>query len=134
MFTYNSSRTKSYTTEMKSIAKRYPCTVDDPAWLHFLADSRSWLIQRSTIVTVTEAMMLRYAYRIRDYLADQRDCNVGCEQAFRVINRLGSDLDFNSNLNFIYVPKDTAVKYLRDKYNSVKQKMKRTKCQITGSI
>lgn len=84
----------------------------DAAWLHFLQDHYRYLRNNSTISYVSESTMLRYAYRIRDYLNDVHGKHSDIELAFRVINHLPNDVDFTTKVTMLYIPDPQTVRQL----------------------
>ena len=129
MLISNSTRTKSYAAQLAEKDKtKYKNYLTEDDWIQFLMDHREYMRARSTPYLLTEKDMMRYSYRIRDFLKD----NVGdgqssadCEQAFKVINRLGSNLDFNSSLRLVYIPKTTMITEIRKDYNTCQQQIKK---------
>ena len=93
---------------------------DDAGWMQFLRDHRELIISGSTWVPLTEETMFRYRYRIRDFIVDILKLPVGLDAAFRVINRLGSDSDFNLSLDGCWAPDNSQVIELRHRFDTCK--------------
>lgn len=76
----------------------------NPTWTQFLLDHYRYILKHSTTVSITQATMQRYRYRLRDYLKDNHEGHVDIEKAVRVINRIPHDKDFDYNVTKIYIP------------------------------
>lgn len=105
----------------------------DDGWIQFLMDHRQWLRDRpkTKIVKINETLMGKYQYNIRDFLGAQNDCRADCEQAFRIMNRLDSDMKFNLDLRYVYVPYVSDVTDLRKSYNTYKKQMANSGLDVT---
>lgn len=101
------------------------CILNDDSWIQYLMDHRDWIKSRSEIVVIDDAIMNRFQYRIREFLDDRKGTDINCVQAFRIVNRLGSERDFNRNLRIVYVPCSSDVVWLRNSYNTCQQQIKR---------
>ena len=128
METSTSSDNSSYTTKINRIITNSIYTREDPAWLQFLQDYTEEIRIHSSIVTVTEALMLRYRYRIRDFLAEQVSIDSGLEQSFRIVNRLSSDLDFNFDVKQVYIPDSTYLETIYRAFRTRQANLKRLHC------
>lgn len=115
----------------KSKSQKYSNHLTDDGWIQYLLDHRKWLRERSVRVILTEATMLRYRYRIRDFLTHIDYARADSDQAFRIINRLHGDIDFNLDLRYVYVPRSTDVSELRKSYNTYKKQMSKVGIDVT---
>ena len=90
----------------------------DTAWRQFLEDHVPQLKRNATAIVMDEADMRRFQYRVRDYCEEKSTRHV--ELAFRIVNRLGADTDFNSSLvgHTIYVPSTDHVIELHNQYTT----------------
>lgn len=91
---------------------------NDPRWWQFLRDHREIIIAQSSWLELTEETMMRYRYRIRDFIVNVLKLPVANEVAFRVINRLGSNSDFNSTLDGCWVPTNAQILDLFHRFNT----------------
>lgn len=100
-------------------------TEDD--WLQFLYDHREWLANQSgtTTVEIDESTMLKYRYRIEDYLVDILQLPSSLALPFRIINRFCSNLDFNLKVTSVIVPTNSDVQRLRKQYQVIQTKLKK---------
>lgn len=113
----------SFSTVIDKLFKRETQNLTDDDWIHFLQDHRDLIKKTSKYLELDEQTMYRYRYRIRDFLTN-KGYVLGAEQAFRVVNRLDSDLDFDLTLTGVWMPDDSFISELRRKYatNLAKQK------------
>lgn len=113
-------RNTSFTSYLKQKISRQKQMVLEDDWIIFLQDHKEIIKENSTWEELTEATMKRYQYRIRDFLLDRKH-QFGMEQAFRVVNRLHSDMDFVMGLDGVWIPNDKYITELRDQYYTNKQ-------------
>ena len=118
MLVSNTDQNESFTVEIERKIKSLPHMVTDDAWIQFLQDHYQELKEHSTYIQLTEAILYRYRYRISDYLLEQHNLRLGPEQAFRVVNRLHNDMDFNLGLLGVWVPDISYVTELRHRYST----------------
>ena len=123
MLISDSVSTVNYSDTIRSKIATNSSFLEDDAWIQFLLDHREYIRERSTITTLDEKTMNRYRYRIRDFLQDTDGTSADCEQAFKIINRLGSNLDFNDSLRAVYVPPTNVVKEIRNSYYTCQQQL-----------
>ena len=118
-----SDQNTSFTSILKNKITHETSNRPDEGWIHFLQDHFFLLRAHSTYVPITESLMIRYQYRIRDFL-EENHSSAQFEQAFRAANRLDNDMEFTSALSGVYVPERTYVDSLRRLYttNVAKQK------------
>lgn len=117
MITSSTDRNTSFVDRIGKLISRASLHIADDAWVHFLQDHYTQLKENSTYVTLDEKTLLRFRYRISDYLTDKQ-YQLGIDQAFRVVNRLHSDLDFNLSLTGVYLPDMRYVSELRKIYGT----------------
>lgn len=98
--------------------------LNDDDWLQFLKDHKEQIKENSVLETLTEEVMYIYRYRIRDYLRGHGR-NKGMEQAFRIVNRLYSDLDFDLTVSAVYIPMNEYLNELRQQFNTNRANYKR---------
>ena len=111
----SSERNTSFTAVIESLVARETQHVQDPEWIHFLQDHFEQLRASSTYLALDEATMLRFQYRIADFLAEKKYV-LGIDQAFRIVNRLHNDQDFNVSLTGVFLPNSIFVSELRRKF------------------
>lgn len=116
----STERNTSFTNTIDGLISRDTQHVPEKAWVHFLQDHYVLLLQHSVYVVLDEKALLRYQYRISDYLRDT-GLTLGADQAFRVVNRLHSDLDFNMSITGVYLPSEDYVDELRKLYATNKR-------------
>lgn len=123
----NGAYNSSFRNKLTSLTKMNVTSVPDPKWFQFLLDHDSYISHYSTTtpVIVTETLMSRYAYRVRDYVVDHADFTV--ELAFRIINRLEDDRDFNFSLvgDVILLPKSALITELYSQYRTNQSQFKK---------
>ena len=114
------SHNRSFTKAIDALTRGRLTTIPDPKWFQFLLDHDRYISYYPTTkpLLVTETLMTRYAYRVRDYLLDHADVSV--ELAFRIINRLEDDKDFNFSLvgDVLLVPKSDLILELYSQYKT----------------
>lgn len=125
MLISDSSRVERWSTWISNRSSKEKNILNDDTWIQYLLDHREWIRLRSEIVVIDDAIMNRYQYRIREFLTDRKGTDVTCAQAFRIVNRLGSERDFNRNLRIVYVPRSSDIVNLRNDYNTCQQQLKR---------
>ena len=128
METSTSVNNSSYTTVIQNTITNCIFTREDPAWLQFLHDYTDEIRLHSGILEVTEALMLRYRYRIRDFLAEHIAPDTGLEQVFHIVNRLSNDLDFNFDVKQVYIPDRTYIETIYRTFRTRQANLKRLHC------
>lgn len=120
----NTERNVPYTKQIERTLNNEILSLPSDEWIQFLLDHREELLKRSTHVALTEEVMYRYRYRILDYLHDVHGHTQGADQAFRIINRFHSDMDFDLDLKECWVPSREQLTQYRSSYqtNLVRQK------------
>lgn len=121
----NSTANRSFRDEVDTTINRETLSLANDAWIQFLLDHRSMIIEHSKLVEISQETLYRYRYRIRDYLKEVHSDNYGLDQIFRIINRLYNDLDFNLTLTHVYVPDTQYCLNLRKKYQTAQAKQKK---------
>ena len=111
----SSDRNVSFTEAIGTLVDRQTQHVQDSEWIHFLQDHFEQLRANSTYFPLDETTMLRFQYRILDFLTEQKYV-LGIDQAFRIVNRLHNDQEFNTSLTGVYLPDSTFVSELRRKF------------------
>ena len=119
MFISNSDNNISFRFSLDSIIRDDQYNIGEYAWLIFLQDHREYLIQHSTLTTITPNEMAYYKYRIRKYIT-YKGYNSDYDKIFRVINRLPQDSQFNENVTQVYLPDTSTVAELRRLYQTLK--------------
>ena len=119
MFISNSDNNISFRFSLDSIIRGDQYNIGEYAWLIFLQDHREYLIQHSTLTTITPNEMAYYKYRIRKYIT-YKGYNSDYDKVFRVINRLPQDSQFNENVTQVYLPDTSTVAELRRLYQTLK--------------
>lgn len=119
MFISNSDSNISFRFNLDSIIRGDQYNIGEYAWLIFLQDHREYLIQHSTLTTITPNEMAYYKYRIRKYIT-YKGYNSDYDKVFRVINRLPQDSQFNENVTQVYLPDTSTVAELRRLYQTLK--------------
>ena len=125
MLISDSSRVERWSTWISNKSSKEKNILNDDTWIQYLSDHREWIRLRSEIVVIDDAIMNRYQYRIREFLTDRKGTDVTCAQAFRIVNRLGSERDFNRSLRIVYVPQSKDIVNLRNDYNTCQQQINR---------
>lgn len=123
LITSTSEDNKSFTTYLDLVVNSDRCNNADEEWIHFLQDHYFYLWKNSHVAYLSESVMNRYAYRVRDYLNDLQDGHRDIELAFRVINRLASDQDFTAKLEKVMIPDPQQVSDLYRAYRTLKAKI-----------
>ena len=111
----STERNESFVTTIDYLSTKHTAHVAEAEWVHFLQDHFEQLRANSTYVTLNEQTMYRYRYRICDFL-ESVPVSRGCDQAFRIVNRLHNDLDFNLSLEGVYIPDERFISELRVRY------------------
>lgn len=119
MFISNSDNNISFRFNLDSIIRGDQYNIGEYAWLIFLQDHREYLIQHSTLTTITPNEMAYYKYRIRKYIT-YKGYNSDYDKVFRVINRLPQDSQFNETVTQVYLPDTSTVAELRRSYQTLK--------------
>lgn len=119
MFISNSDSNISFRFNLDSIIRGDQYNIGEYAWLIFLQDHREYLIQHSTLTTITPNEMAYYKYRIRKYIT-YKGYNSDYDKVFRVINRLPQDSQFNETVTQVYLPDTSTVAELRRLYQTLK--------------
>lgn len=124
MLRSESDNNYSYTTDIaKRISNQNLCVSED-AWITFLQDHRYLLRENSNIIYLTEAIMNRHQYCIRSFLKEQTDeGTANLEQAFRIANKLHSEMEFTIELGYVYVPTVSYVTELRNAYTTLQTQL-----------
>lgn len=92
----------------------------DYEWIHYLQDHRELMRENSTVIAINETNMTLYRYRPRKFL-DNVGAKEELEVAFRVVNRIGSDMEFSEYYyDSVYVPNYEYVYDLRRMYVTLK--------------
>lgn len=125
MLISDSNHVERWSTWISNRSSKEKNILNDDTWIQYLLDHREWIRLRSEIVVIDDAIMNRYQYRIREFLTDRKGTDATCAQAFRIVNRLSSERDFNRNLRIVYVPKSSVIVNLRNDYNTCQQQIKR---------
>ena len=95
-------------------------------WIQFLQDHRILIRkEHSTIIPLTEQIMDRYQYRIRSFLSEHLNYTKEMDQAFRVVNKLNSEMDFTVALQEVYVPDPAYISELRDSFITMLSQLKK---------
>ena len=110
---------------LRKLISRESQNLPSEDWIHFLQDHRMLIEQNSTTYTLDEETMLRYRYRIRDFLKEVAGYRSGMEQAFRVVNRLHNDQEFDLRLTSVFIPNNNFVTELRRMYNTLLARQKK---------
>lgn len=125
MYVSNANTNRSFATTIRSNLNGRPFHLTESAWIRFLQDHLVLLRQHSTVVQLTEATMNRYQYCINSFLEEDQNQVVGTDQAFRVVNKLHSEMEFTLDLGEVYIPDAAYVRELRNKYTTVKAQQNR---------
>lgn len=125
MYVSNANTNRSFAATIRSNLNGRPFHLTESAWIRFLQDHLVLLRQHSTVVQLTEATMNRYQYCINSFLEEDQNQVVGTDQAFRVVNKLHSEMEFTLDLGEVYIPDAAYVRELRNKYTTVKAQQNR---------
>lgn len=125
MYVSNANTNRSFASTIRSNLSGRPFHLTESAWIRFLQDHLVLLRQHSTVVQLTEATMNRYQYCINSFLEEDQNQVVGTDQAFRVVNKLHSEMEFTLDLGEVYIPDAAYVRELRNKYTTVKAQQNR---------
>lgn len=124
MMTSESNDTKLYSEKIRENIKDAPLCMSEDGWIQFIQDHRKLIIENSTYTPMTEEIMVKFEYRLNDYLDDIGN-NPSLAQVTKIVNRLGCDLDFNSKVKGLYIPNISYIQDLRHIYSTVKAKRKK---------
>jgi|SRR5574344_595883 hypothetical protein len=116
MLISNSTSNVSYKYSIRSKQEQEQLNDISDSWIQFLQDHTAKIKENSTKVKVTEELMTRYQYRPRMYLKESGG-TIGIELAFRIVNRIYTDLDFTTNLANIYIPDSAYITELYRMYS-----------------
>lgn len=95
-------------------------------WIQFLQDHRMLIReQHSSKIMLTEEIMNRYQYRVRSFLSEHLNYTKDLDQAFRVVNKLNSDMDFILDLQEVYIPDPAYISELRDSFMTALSQIKK---------
>ena len=120
MYISNSKTNTSFSNSIyKSINSEY-LHMADPAWILFLQDHRNLIKSHSTTYILTEEIMNRYQYCIRSFLTEEMHSFAGLDQAFRVVNKLHSEMEFTLELGTVYVPDAAYIQTLRNEFMTIR--------------
>jgi len=110
-----------YNSSFKEIIKdkygQESYNVIDQSWLQFLMDYRDIIKKSSTYYKLKEEEMLRYRYRIRDFLVE-RGYKPMYELIFRVINRLHDNHEFTIDTYGVWLPDMNKMIELKQTYET----------------
>lgn len=117
--TTTANRLSSQLNNQLNIDHQY--RLEEDGWVQFLYDYRDFIKANSDYRLLNEATMNRFQYRIRDYLLDL-GLPGSLDQAFKIVNRLGGDIEFNHSLTGVYVPRVAYLTKLKRAYSTLKTK------------
>lgn len=118
----NSTNNRSFSEVLDANITANKFSSYDQGWIHFLYDHYRYIKERSVSAEISEATMRIYQYRVRDYLRDYHR-NEELELAFRIINRLPDDKDFNYKITLVYVPTMETIQSLYRSYCTYRSKI-----------
>lgn len=124
MLISNNKSNQSFTGVMQYLINTYTLNEADSDWVHYLQDHREYIQERSNKVTIDPSEMVYYRYRIRKYL-QHRGNSVDCELAFRLINYIKSDLDFNESITEVYIPPVSVIRELQRSYATLQTQIRK---------
>lgn len=91
----------------------------DVEWELFIKDHRRHILERSTIIYLTNDLMTRYEYHLRWFLEDNRiDTNM--YWIIMYINNIKMESEF-VNIDRLYIPDINQIKELRKQFNIFKK-------------
>lgn len=125
MLTSFTEHNVSYVDALENTLDHQILSLDRDDWFQFLLDHREQIRSKATTIKITDELMLRYRYRILDFLNEVHSFSQGGEQAFRIINRLYNDMDFNDSLTEVYIPDAKQLQDLRARYQTCISKEKK---------
>jgi hypothetical protein len=124
MIISNSDSNGSFTENIDYDINNEPLDDVDPDWIQFVQDHREYITTRSTLVEITPNEMVYYKYRIRKYLT-YKGYNPGLEMAFRTINHLRNNNDFDEDITKVYLPNSEVLNELRRSYKTLQSQIKK---------
>lgn len=125
MLISSSTSNVSMSSELKERLNRETLSLPNDEWIQFLMDHRELIKDHSKVYTLTEEIMYQYRYRIQDYLVEVHKMQKGMDQAFRIVNRLYNDMDFDLKLTEVWVPDNGYIRDLRREYQTCQAIKKR---------
>jgi hypothetical protein len=91
----------------------------DEEWELFIKDHRKHILERSTVVFLTNELMTRYEYHLRWFLEDNR-IETDMYWIIMYINNIKMESEF-FNIDRLYIPDINHIKELRKQFNIFKK-------------
>lgn len=93
------------------------------SWIQYLRDHRSLIKEHSDHIDIDGETIHKFKYRIRKYLYNINMSYEELELAFRIVNRLNNDRDFNEEITEVYLPRYNYIVELRKMYVTVQSQI-----------
>lgn len=91
----------------------------DEEWELFIKDHRKHILEKSTVVFLTNELMTRYEYHLRWFLEDNR-IETDMYWIIMYINNIKMESEF-FNIDRLYIPDINHIKELRKQFNIFKK-------------
>jgi len=124
MLISNTSDNTSFTFNINHELNTHVLNDSSSGWLQFLQDHREYIINKSKQITISPNDMAYYKFRISKYLKN-KGYGVQCALAFRIINHIKSDADFNESITEVYIPSTSVLNELRRSYTTLQSQIKK---------
>lgn len=112
----------------KQMQQRDMYNTADPDWKQFLYDHKELIRAKSKRSGyVVEKDLIKYRYSIRRYICEVFDDTGSIELAFRIVNDLPDDVEFDPNLlgTKFYIPSSSYIQELRNQYKTLQAMSKK---------
>ncbi len=85
-------------------------------WGQYVEDHRDNIITGSTQMMVEPDVINEYLYRPVDFVKKYLKLNIDIHWIFMYINKIHTNMDFNTKLDRLYIPNSDMIKELRQRY------------------
>lgn len=89
---------------------------EDPDWVQFVSDHKSWLIANSEVKQFTAYDLGRYKYRPREFAIDKAGYDLGAYWIILFVNDIRSPDEFNESITQLRIPRSDIIIQLRKLY------------------
>lgn len=86
------------------------------SWQQYVEDHREFIIQNSKYITVDPDIINEYLYRPIDFIKEYLKITIDIHWIFMYINNIKTNMDFNTQIDRLYIPDTDIIKELRQRY------------------
>ena len=122
MLISKSSNNRNYVDNLMNQYFKEELNRREAAWIRYLQDHRDLLVKNSEWVPISRETMNVYKYRPRKFLASQNRSDE-LELAFMITNRFYTYMDFNFEVEGVYIPDNRYVSELRQMYLTIARQL-----------